>query len=105
VSSFAAPSFAGCARGDNSLPGSIGPGQSDDSRSYTIDGTAILTVSGASTASGDAVDLRVTFPGFCRQRSGPTISCTVTAGDEVVNAVIFNPSNYQVTYRWVCTSQ
>ena len=101
---LAVPAFAGCAKGDNSIRGSIGPRQTDDSRSYTIDGTAILTVSGATAETGEAVDLRVSFPGYCRQRSGPTVSCTVAA-DEVVNAIITNPTRYQVTYNWVCTTQ
>ena len=101
---LAVPAFAGCARGDNSIPGSIGPGQTDDSRSYTVDGTAILTVSGASDETGSPVDLDVSFPGYCRQRSDPTISCTVSA-NEVVNAVISNPTRRQVTYNWVCSSQ
>jgi hypothetical protein len=61
-------------------------------------------VSGATATSGEAVDLSVAFPGHCRQRSGPTVSCTVTAYG-VVNAVITNPSRNQVTYSWVCTSQ
>jgi len=104
VSAFAVPALAGCAFGNNSIPGSIGPGQTDDSRSYTINGTAILTVSGANDETGSPVDLRVSFPGHCKQRSGPTVSCTVTAF-EVVNAEITNPTRRQVTYNWVCASQ
>ena len=95
---------AGCVHGNNSISGSIGPGQTDNSRSYTVDGTAILTVSGATDSNGDPVDLRVSFPGHCQQRSGPTVSCTVS-DDDVVNAVIKNPGSRQVTYDWVCSSQ
>ena len=99
----AVPAFAVCARGDNSLPGSIGPGQTDDTRSYTIDGRAILTVAGAVDVAGAPVNLRVSFPGYCQERSGPTVSCTVN-GYGVVNVVIHNPTSRQATYTWVCTS-
>jgi hypothetical protein len=97
------PASAFCARGDNSIPGSIGPGQTDGTRSYTINGRAILTVAGAVDVSGNPVSLIVTFPGFCQSRSGPTVSCTVSTYG-VVNVVITNPTGRQATYTWVCTS-
>ena len=103
VPAGAAPVFADCAFGDNSLPGSIGPGQRDRSRSYTIEGRAVLTVAGAVDAAGEPVDLVVGFPDHCRPREGPTVSCTVEDYG-VVNVVIINRGWRQATYKWVCTS-
>ena len=39
--------LAGCAYGDQQKPGSIGPHQVDRSRSFTISGSALLTVANA----------------------------------------------------------
>jgi len=96
-----AAAFAECAHGNNSLGGSIGPGQVDSSRSYTIEGRALLTVAGAKDANGNPVDLQVSFPGHCQPRVGPTIACTVTAFGSV-NVIIENLSGRQALYNWVC---
>lgn len=96
--------LAACAFGNKTLPGSIGPGQTDASRNFTVNGSAILTVSGARTASGAPVQLLVSFPGYCAERVGPTIACTVNANG-VVGVVISNPTGQQATYNWVCTGQ
>ncbi len=94
--------FAECARGANSIGGSIGPGQVDASRSYTIEGRALLTVAGATDVNGKPVDLQVSFPGYCQPRVGPTVACTVVAYGQV-NARIENLSGRQAVYNWVCS--
>lgn len=98
----AAPAFAGCSYGDQSLPGHLAPGE-QDTRSFTINGRAILTVSGATDSDGNPVELLVSFPGQCQERGAPTVSCTVdTYG--VVRAHVYNPSYRRVIYDWVCSS-
>jgi hypothetical protein len=95
---------AGCRNGNDVRSGVIGSGATDDSRSYHINGTALLAVAGAKARSGEAVDLDVTFSGSggCRQRTAPTVGCTVKGNREVV-ATIKNPNDERVTYFWVCT--
>lgn len=95
---------AGCAYGDQQLPGSIGPGQTDNSRSYTVDGKAMLSVTAATYPNGDPAQLTVTYNGHRFKRTGGTVACTVTAyGDEVFVSISNHNSN-QVFYTWVCTS-
>ena len=95
--------YADCTYGDLQRPGSIGPYQTDDSRSFTVNGAALLTVANAHDDLGNAADLEVTFPDQCKTRVGPTISCTVH-GDGEFNAIIKNPGGQQVIYVWLCTS-
>ncbi|HKZ97266.1 MAG TPA: hypothetical protein VJ045_09820 [Hyphomicrobiaceae bacterium] len=95
---------AGCKFGNKVLSKVIGSNATDDSRSFTINGTALLAVAGAKDRVGP-VDLDVTFsgPGGCREKSGPTVGCTIT-GSREAKATIKNPKGERVTYFWVCTS-
>lgn len=94
---------ARCAYGEQELPGSIGPHQTDDSRSFTIEGSATIGVYYANDEVGTPTRIWVSFPGYCGGGSAPTVTCRVSA-HEVVNAVIYNPTDHQVTYRWVCSN-
>ena len=91
---------AGCARGNNALIGSLGA-RENETRSYTINGTALLAVAGAKDQRGDAAGLDVSIPG-CIARTAPTVACTVKASDREVEATIRNPHRERVTYYWVC---
>ena len=102
VPAAATSASAGCVYGNQSLPGHLGPNQ-QSVRSFTINGRAIVTVSGATDIAGNPVELLVSFPGHCQERGAPTVSCTVdTYG--VVEAQIYNPSYRRVVYDWVCSS-
>jgi hypothetical protein len=73
------------------------PNATDASRSFTINGTALLAVADAK------VPLAVSFSGAdgCQERTAPTVACTVRGSGEV-KATIKNPTGERVTYLWVC---
>jgi hypothetical protein len=98
-----AATAAGCKFGNKVLPGVLAANATDNSRSFTINGTALLAVAGAKDRVGP-VDLDVTFsgPAGCRERSAATVGCMVT-GSREVKATIKNPKGERVTYFWVCT--
>lgn len=98
----AQPGHAACSFGDNSLPGSIGPGQSDGSRFFTVNGRAQLTISDVHDVAGNASTLEVGFPGYCHVRTGQTVTCDVTAKGRV-SLTIANHHSGQIFYYFSCT--
>lgn len=75
----------------------------DKSGYFTVDGHAVLTISGAHFGNGGTAQLRASFPGHCRQRTGSTISCTVDVdGTRKVKMHVYNPNGRKVYYDWLC---
>jgi len=85
---------AGCNFGQKNLPGSIGSGQSDNSRSFTVNGTARFKIV---VRTGGPVTANI----GCGWRTSRSHSCRVhTWGETFVR--IANNTSRQITYRWIC---
>lgn len=101
---LAGPAQAYCAGDTTNVPDKPIKGNAWDRTGYfTVDGSAVLTVSGAHFGNGKTARLKVSFPGQCRQRTGSTISCTVDVnGTRKVRMHVYNPNSRKVYYDWLC---
>ncbi|MBI1384550.1 MAG: hypothetical protein GC150_06545 [Rhizobiales bacterium] len=91
---FSAPASAGCAYGQKNLAGSLGPGQTDWSRSFTVNGSANFVVQ--VTRNGP-----ITANLGCGWKTGRYHSCRVYGNGEI-NVGLQNNTGKQITYRWIC---
>ncbi len=84
----------------------VAPFALDKSSFFTVDGSAVLIVSGAHFANGAPAKLSVTFPGQCKKRSGSTVACTVKVrGTQRVKMHVYNPHKRKAFYDWICYSE
>ena len=85
---------AGCAYGTKNLGGSLGPGQSDGSRSFTVNDTANFQVR---VATGGPITANL----GCGWRTARSHSCRVYGyGEQFVS--LQNNTGRTITYRWIC---
>ncbi len=87
-------SEAGCVYGRKNLPGSLGPGQDDSSRSFTINRSARFTVR---VRRGGPITANL----GCGWVTGYNISCRVFGHGETFVS-LQNNTGRQTTYRWIC---
>lgn len=90
--------YAGCWFGQKNLPGSLGPGHSDNSRSFTVrDGSALFIVQ---TRRNRPITANL----GCGWSTGTYHACRVFTNqyrrEVAVNLV--NNTGRQITYRWIC---
>ena len=90
----ASPAAAGCVYGTKNLGGSLGPGQSDNSRSFTINDTARFKVQ---VQTGGPITANI----GCGWATGRNHSCRVYGyGERFVQ--LANNGGRTITYRWIC---
>lgn len=85
---------AGCAYGQKNLAGSLGPGQSDGSRSFTVNGSAgffVRVVTGGPLTANLGCGWNTSQRHGCRRYG---------YGEQFVSLV--NPTGRTITYRWIC---
>lgn len=85
---------AGCVYGNKNLPGSLGPYQSDGSRSFTINRSArfvIRVTRGGPLTANLGCGWRTAYRHSCRRYGH---------GENFVS--LQNNTGGQVTYRWIC---
>ncbi len=85
---------ARCFYGQKNLPGSLGPGQVDNSRSFTVQGSARFVV--RVTRGGP-----ITANLGCGWRTGYRHSCR-RRGNREIFVRLANNTGGQITYRWIC---
>ena len=90
--------YAGCWFGQKNLPGSLGPGDTDNSRSFTVrNGDALFIVR---TRNGRPI----TANRGCGWSTGSYHACRVFTNQHrrEVFASLQNNTGRQITYRWIC---
>lgn len=91
---------ANCFYGEKNLPGSLGAGQSDNTRSFTVDrfATFVVKVRGGGVLTANL---------GCGWQTGKVHRCPVEVIHDTreVSVQLKNPTNRQVTYRWICLSE
>lgn len=91
---------ANCFYGEKNLPGSLGPGQNDNSRSFTVDrfATFVVRVKGKGVLTANL---------GCGWKTGKVHRCPVEVIHDTreVSVKLKNPTHRQVTYRWICLSE
>lgn len=85
---------AGCFYGSKNLPGSLGAGQSDNSRSFTVSGSARFIVR---VRTGGPITANI----GCGWRTSRYHSCRVYSNGETW-VRLANNTGRQITYRWIC---
>ena len=85
---------AACAYGEKNLGGSLPPGQGDDSRSYTVEDTALFRVE---VRTGGPIDANI----GCGWRRSRSHACRVYDTGEL-HVRLFNNTGATITYRWIC---
>ena len=97
---IATSASANCFYGEKNLPGSLGPGQIDNTRSFTVDrfATFVVKVRGGGVLTANL---------GCGWKTGKVHRCPVEVIHDTreVNVQLKNPTNRQVTYRWICLSE
>lgn len=95
VVGFVSDAHAGCRFGEKNLSGYLAPGQGTNSRSFTVDGSAMFIIE---VVSGGPV-----VSGMC---NGVYLNDTVHACRKFGNGEIFvdiqNNNSTPVRYRWKC---
>ena len=86
---------AGCHYGQKNLPGSLGPGQRDNSRSFTVDYDALFIVR---VSRGGPITANL----GCGWRTGYEHRCRVYNRWGETWVKLRNKTGRQITYRWIC---
>ena len=85
---------AGCAYGQKNLGGSLGPGQSDRSRSFTVNDSALFRVQ---VQTGGPITANL----GCGWFTGRSHACRRYGyGEQFV--ALQNNTGRTITYRWIC---
>jgi len=91
---------ANCFYGEKNLPGSLGPGQNDNSRSFTVDrfATFVVRVKGKGVLTANL---------GCGWKTAKVHRCPVEVIHDTreVSVKLKNPTHRQVTYRWICLNE
>lgn len=96
LSSMVGTAEARCVYGHKTLPGSLGPHQVDNTRSFTVSGWANFRVE---VLTGGPITANL----GCGWEDGYNISCDVEAyGERSVR--LRNNTNRQITYLWICNN-
>lgn len=85
---------ARCYYGEKNLPGSLGAGQRDNSRSFTVQGSATFVVD---VVTGGPITANL----GCGWQTGYYLSCR-RSGNREIAVRLRNRTNRQITYRWIC---
>ena len=90
----ATSAHAGCAYGQKNLGGSLGPGQADRSRSFTVNDSALFRVR---VQTGGPITANL----GCGWNTARSHSCRRYGyGEQFVGLV--NNTGRTITYRWIC---
>lgn len=89
--------YAGCFFGQKNLPGSLGPGQNDSTRSFTVNRSALFVVQ---TNRGRPITANL----GCGWGTSTYHACRVytNSSRHEINVQLANNFGRQITYRWIC---